>query len=153
MRNTLRVSGVELSHMWPSTTTLGCACAAEPISPTARIAAAKTVKTLCTEYLLRRIRTLESTSGGSLDHAVDQQQDHRADDRADPTDRVADLVQAERLPAEPADERATDAEQDRRDPAHRLRAGHDEARDRADDETDHQREQNLHQHENLPLMT
>lgn len=46
------------------------------------------------------------------------------------------LVAEQQVEDRAADERADDAEDDRAEPAHRVRPGHDPARDRAGDETD-----------------
>ena len=77
------------------------------------------------------------------DQPVDEQQDDRADDRADPP-RGLLLTSHESRGQESADKRAGDAQQNRDDPAARVVSGHQELRDRADDQTEQQPSNDVH---------
>src|SRR5687768_1066549 len=101
-----------------------------PPAPCARTA----VKLTSSGATLRSLHLVVAAAAAELaDH---EQQNQRADHRADPSCRLAHLVQPERLAEETGDERPGDAQQHRHDPAHLLVARHDESRDRADDQAD-----------------
>src|SRR6185436_20136450 len=68
------------------------------------------------------------------DETIDEQQNDRPDDRADPPCRRV-LSPQQRRGQEAADERAGDAEQNRDDPAAGVASRHQELRNRADDQT------------------
>src|ERR1700680_2177265 len=83
-------------------------------------------------------------SGATLDHSppaddqpVDEQQNDRPDNRADPSGRLL-LTSKQRRRQEAADERAGNAEENGHDPATRVMSRHEELGDRAYDETEQQ---------------
>jgi hypothetical protein len=69
------------------------------------------------------------------DQAVHEQQNHRADDRADPAGGRL-IASHECRGQEAADERACNAEENRDDPAARVATRQEELRDRADNQTE-----------------
>src|ERR1051326_7282462 len=77
------------------------------------------------------------------DQAIDEQQDYRTDDRANPARRLL-LPAHEGRSEEAANERAGDAEEDGNDPATRVSSRHQELGDGADDETEQQPSDDIH---------
>src|SRR3989442_2279454 len=97
----------------------------------------------------RGARGLELEVGG-LDHGapaddqpVEEQQDDRADKRADPAGCLL-LIPEECRGQEAADEGAGNSEENGDDPATRVTAGHEELGDRADNETEQQPSNDVH---------
>ena len=74
-----------------------------------------------------------STRLGALaeDHPVDQEKDHRADNRENESGGLAFLIPTHRPPEEGSEERAGDAEQNGDNATTGIPSGHEELRDDA----------------------
>src|SRR5438093_9497039 len=76
---------------------------------------------------------------------VPDQNDHRAQDRADqPGRRELSIAGGDRLDDEATEDRADEPEDERPQEAHRVAAGHEQARERSRDETHHDPRNDVH---------